>query len=88
MAEQGAGGVEAEMAALAARISDADLAYHQADAPVMSDADYDALKARLRALEDEHPDFVLPDSPTARIGAVPAAGFRKVALVTEVEQPQ
>ena len=33
----------------------------------------------LRALEDEHPELVTPDSPTQRVGAPPAAGFTKVA---------
>jgi len=69
---------EAEMAALAARIARADAAYHAEDAPEISDAEYDALKARLVALEAAFPDLARADSPTQRIGAPPAEGFSKV----------
>jgi NAD-dependent DNA ligase len=52
--------------------------YHVLDAPELSDAAYDALYDELQAIEDEHPDLVTPDSPTQRVGAPPAEGFRKV----------
>lgn len=71
-------GPQAEMAELAARIRAADQAYHGQDAPTISDADYDRLKARLGALEQAHPDLAAPDSPTRQVGAAPAAGFGKV----------
>ncbi len=48
------------------------------DDPELSDAAYDALYDELQALEDEHPELVTPDSPTQRVGAPPANGFRKV----------
>ena len=38
--------------------------YHVLDAPEISDADYDALVLELRALEEEFPELVTPDSPT------------------------
>ncbi len=53
--------------------------YHVLDDPELSDAAYDALFDELKALEDEHPELVSPDSPTQRVGAPPAEGFRKVA---------
>ncbi|HUG65278.1 MAG TPA: NAD-dependent DNA ligase LigA [Gaiellaceae bacterium] len=53
--------------------------YHVLDAPEIDDAAYDVLFDELRALEDEHPELVTPDSPTQRVGAPPAAGFAKVA---------
>ncbi len=53
--------------------------YHVLDDPEIADAAYDALFDELKALEDEHPDLVAPDSPTQRVGAPPAAGFTKVA---------
>jgi DNA ligase (NAD+) len=49
--------------------------YYVHDAPEISDAEYDALIERLRALEEEHPEFATPDSPTARVGGRPAEGF-------------
>ena len=45
--------------------------YYVLDAPVIPDADYDALFQELQAIEAEHPELVTPDSPTQRvIGAV------------------
>ena len=49
--------------------------YYLHDAPEISDAEYDALIERLRQLEEEHPEFATPDSPTARVGGRPAEGF-------------
>ncbi|SIS89707.1 NAD-dependent DNA ligase LigA [Phaeovulum vinaykumarii] len=70
--------IRAEMADLAQRLAAANTAYHRDDAPEISDADYDALKQRLIALESLHPDLAQPDSPTAQVGAAPAEGFSKV----------
>ena len=53
--------------------------YHVLDDPAVDDAVYDALFDELKVLEEEHPEFVVPDSPTQRVGAPPAAGFTKVA---------
>ncbi len=69
---------EAEIVRLSDAVARADLAYHQADAPEISDAEYDALKARLRAFEAAWPDLARSDSPTAKIGAPPAQGFAKI----------
>ena len=52
--------------------------YHVLDDPEVADAVYDALYDELRALEDDHPELVTPDSPTQRVGGAPAAGFTKV----------
>ena len=52
--------------------------YHALDDPEVPDAEYDRLMLELRALEDEHPDLVSPDSPTQRVGAVPVAAFGAV----------
>ena len=52
--------------------------YHVLDAPVISDAEYDALYAELLALEQAHPDLITPDSPTQRTGAAPVSAFEKV----------
>jgi DNA ligase (NAD+) len=53
--------------------------YYGLDAPVLTDAQYDGLMNRLRALEAEHPETITPDSPTQRVGGKPADGFQKVA---------
>lgn len=53
--------------------------YHVLDAPEISDEAFDALMEELRTLEAAHPELVTPDSPTQRVGAPPAEGFRPVA---------
>ncbi|MFN3279597.1 MAG: NAD-dependent DNA ligase LigA [Paracoccus hibiscisoli] len=67
-----------EIADLAARVAEANEDYHGRDAPRISDADYDAMKARLTALEAAFPDLAPADSPTGQVGAAPAEGFGKV----------
>jgi DNA ligase (NAD+) len=53
--------------------------YHVLDEPEISDADYDRLFDELLELERDLPeDEIPPDSPTRRVGAPPAEGFRKV----------
>ncbi|MEM7059571.1 MAG: NAD-dependent DNA ligase LigA [Pseudomonadota bacterium] len=69
---------KAEMSLLAASLTAANTAYHTHDAPEISDADYDAIKARLLALEAKFPDQADPNSPTKAVGAAPAEGFTKV----------
>jgi DNA ligase (NAD+) len=53
--------------------------YYGLDAPEISDADFDALMRELKALEEEHPELVTPDSPTQRVGGKPKEGFPKIA---------
>ncbi|GAB4149883.1 MAG: NAD-dependent DNA ligase LigA [Candidatus Promineifilaceae bacterium] len=53
--------------------------YHVLDAPVISDAEYDALFAELVALEQAHPDLITPDSPSQRVGGGVIDAFEKVA---------
>lgn len=65
-------------ARLAAEIRRHDILYHQQDTPELSDADYDALKRALLALEAAHPALTTADSPSQTVGATPAAGFGKV----------
>ncbi|AOV18481.1 DNA ligase (NAD(+)) LigA [Acidihalobacter aeolianus] len=52
--------------------------YYVLDDPEISDAEYDVLLRELQALEAEHPELVIPDSPTQRVGAKPAGGFGEV----------
>jgi DNA ligase (NAD+) len=51
--------------------------YYVLDAPILTDAQYDALVHRLKALEAEHPGLITPDSPTQRVGGKPLEGFVK-----------
>jgi DNA ligase (NAD+) len=52
--------------------------YYVLDSPEISDAEYDALMAELRELEEEHPDLITPESPTQRVGAAPLEAFGAV----------
>jgi len=52
--------------------------YHVLDDPEVPDAEYDELVRELRSLEADHPDLVVPDSPTARVGAAPSTLFAPV----------
>ncbi len=53
--------------------------YYVLDAPVITDAEYDAMMRKLKELEDAHPEFSSPDSPSQRVGGKPREGFVKVA---------
>jgi DNA ligase (NAD+) len=68
----------AEHAALSEDIRAHDRRYYQKDAPTISDADYDALRKRLNALEAAFPDLVTADSPSQNVGAAPSEAFAKV----------
>jgi len=49
--------------------------YYVLDSPEISDAEYDNLMRELKQLEEEHPKFLTPDSPTQRVGAAPVEAF-------------
>ncbi|MFA5040158.1 MAG: NAD-dependent DNA ligase LigA [Bdellovibrionales bacterium] len=68
----------AELADLARQIARHDVAYHQKDAPEISDADYDKLRIRYKKLAEEFPHLRPANDPEARVGAAPATGFGKV----------
>jgi DNA ligase (NAD+) len=68
-----------ELQRLAAALTTANTAYHTLDAPEISDADYDALKARNRAIEARFPVLKRSDSPSDLVGGLVAEGFGKVA---------
>jgi DNA ligase (NAD+) len=68
----------AELARLAAEIARHSAAYHGEDAPLISDADYDALVRRNAELEAAFPQLVRADSPSLAVGAAPSSGFAKV----------
>ncbi|MBY5988710.1 NAD-dependent DNA ligase LigA [Roseovarius atlanticus] len=67
-----------ELERLADLLAKANTAYHQDDAPEISDAEYDRLKARNAAIEARFPGLKRADSPSDQVGAAPADGFAKV----------
>jgi DNA ligase (NAD+) len=68
---------QAEHAALASAIAGHDRRYHQEDAPTISDAEYDALRRRLEALEAAFPH--LKAVASASVGAAPSGKFAKIS---------
>ncbi len=68
----------AELASLAREIGGHDRAYHQHDAPVITDAEYDALRRRNAAIEARFPHLIRANSPSSRVGGAPEAGFAKL----------
>ena len=71
----------AEHARLAAEIERHDVAYHQEDAPVISDADYDALRRRFDAIEGAFSELAGKLDTSKRVGAAASEKFSKVAHV-------
>jgi DNA ligase (NAD+) len=52
--------------------------YHVLDDPIISDYEFDKLMAELNKIEADHPEWITPDSPTQRAGALPVGKFPKV----------
>src|SRR5215471_8619584 len=69
---------KAEHERLAEEIRANDVLYHEKDAPEISDAEYDKLRARLKAIEAKFPQLVDPDSPTQQVAPTPTTAFAKV----------
>lgn len=68
----------ADHAALAAEVAAHDERYHGQDAPIVTDAEYDALRRRLEAIEARFPELRTPDSPATKVGAAPSGRFAKI----------
>ncbi|MGW8143102.1 MAG: NAD-dependent DNA ligase LigA [Anaerolineales bacterium] len=52
--------------------------YYVLNDPIISDVEFDRLMVELREIEELHPEWITPDSPTQRTGGQPAAGFNKL----------
>jgi DNA ligase (NAD+) len=77
MTEKITEGVRKEIERLVGALTYHSYRYHVLDAPVISDAEYDRMYRRLRQLEEKY-GYILPDSPTQRVGAPPLEKFEKV----------
>jgi len=63
---------------LRSEISHHNYLYYVLDSPEISDADYDALMRELKAIEEQYPELITPDSPTQRVGAPISEKFAPV----------
>ncbi len=70
--------VRARHAELSDQITDHRWRYYVLDAPVIADAEFDALMAELTEIEEAHPELRTPDSPTQQVGGAPSATFAPV----------
>ncbi len=64
-----------QLTSLRARLREANYRYYVLQSPSLSDAEWDRLFHKLKALEDAHPDLITPDSPTQNVGSAPSASF-------------
>jgi DNA ligase (NAD+) len=69
---------KAEHVRLELEIEQHDKRYYQQDAPVISDAEYDALRKRYEAIEKQFPDLRTLTSLSDRVGSAPSGKFKKV----------
>ncbi|WP_166416268.1 NAD-dependent DNA ligase LigA [Cochlodiniinecator piscidefendens] len=69
---------KSELVQLEKQLDAANSAYHQNDAPELSDATYDALKRRNADIEARFPHLKSEDSPSEKVGAAPVEGFGKI----------
>lgn len=60
------------------QLNDWSYRYYVLDDPAVPDAEYDRIYRELKALEEENPSLVTPDSPTQRVGDVPLEAFEQV----------
>ena len=67
-----------ELAALQQAIAHHDRAYHEMDAPEITDAAYDGLRRRIAELEAEYPDLVKDGAPSRRVGSAPSGALGKI----------
>ncbi len=62
--------------------------YYLDDAPEIEDYEYDMMMRELKALEEAHPEFDDPDSPTKRVGGRADNSFESVAHTVRMESLQ
>ncbi len=67
-----------EIEKLREKINEHNYRYYVLDDPAITDAEYDTLYNKLKAIETEHPELITPDSPTQRVGAKPLKAFDEV----------
>ena len=70
--------IQERIASLRADIERHDALYYQRAEPEISDREYDLLAEELRRLEEAHPEFASPDSPSQRIGSDRTEGFATI----------
>jgi len=70
--------IKKEIESLREKIREHDDLYYVLNKPAISDREYDILYRKLKELEGAHPELIVADSPTQRVGGYPAEGFPTV----------
>lgn len=73
--------VVAQMRQLIQILAQHNHAYYVMDQPTILDSEYDQLFHQLKALEEQYPEYIQPDSPINKVGAKPLAKFTSVTHV-------
>ena len=79
---------KSEMARLRRELTEAGYRYYVLDDPTIPDYEYDQMLRRLEELEAEHPEEIVPDSPTQRVGGQALESFRQVEHPVPLESLQ
>ena len=79
---------KSEMARLRRELTEAGYRYYVLDDPTMPDYEYDRMLRRLEELESQHPEEIVPDSPTQRVGGQALESFRQVEHPVPLESLQ
>src|SRR5271155_4279068 len=78
MAKGASAAIKKEIEGLRGKLRHHEHRYYVLDDPEISDAAYDKLMQKLKALEAAHPELITLDSPTVRVGGTPREGFQTV----------
>lgn len=70
--------IEQRVAQLREEIEHHNYLYYVQDSPEIPDSEYDRLLRELESLEQAHPELIIPESPTQRVGATPLGQFAEV----------
>jgi len=70
--------IEKEIEKLREKIGYHNYQYYVLDDPLIADIEYDQLMRALDNLEEKYPQFIIPSSPTQRVGLKPVSGFKQV----------
>lgn len=71
--------IKAQIKQLVETLNKHSIQYHIHDNPLIEDSEYDQLYSQLKSLEADHPDCILPDSPTQKVGDKPLSKFESVS---------
>lgn len=67
-----------EVARLSQALNEHNYKYYVLSEPSVTDAEYDALFQKLKAIEEQYPELKLPESPTQRVGSAPSKEFHQI----------